>query len=528
MQGKEFVAIKLFDVVIVACYISPRYKIEVFEDVLDRMENELELLERENNNIIICGDFNLHAVLWGSRFNSIKERRLEGWMESKEMTLMNVGDTPTCVRPQGESIVDLTWTTSGMVNRIKEWKVEIEKISLSDHYYVTFIVDDNRGRKIGNIKRKGNKSLKWRIKEMDLDLFGEVLEWRCDAYQREKEIMEEDKGAEWLQRVMTEAADASTPRAKGKITSGRKQVHWWNEDIEQSRKQCINSRRKWLRAKRKEKKKKNGSSSTKDAEMEVNKMERDYRGKKKELVKKILEAKEESWKTLLQDINRDPWGIPYKLVMNKLRRSEIGMSESLEGKVLDQLIYKLFPRETEEEQKEGEIIVGEWKDEWDVNVAEVHKVIRKEMARKNTAPGPDGIARKMWRNVPECMLKIIAEILTVYMRKGEFLERWKRAGLVLIPKEAKKNQEQGLPKARSICLINDIGKSFERIIADRINKWKESKEGIISRNQFGFKKGRSTIDALFKVKDKIERATQEGKIVIAVSLDVENAFNSIS
>jgi len=58
--------------------------------------------------------------------------------------------------------------------------------------------------------------------------------------------------------------------------------------------------------------------------------------------------------------------------MNKLRSSAVGMSETLEENVLEQLIYKLFPKETEEGEREREIVIREWKDEWDVNVAEVH------------------------------------------------------------------------------------------------------------------------------------------------------------
>lgn len=178
MHGGEFVALKLYDMVIVACYISPKYKIEEFEDALERMENDIGMLETEN--VIICGDFNAHAILWGSKFASNKGRKLKEWMEGMEMVLMNEGNIPTCVRPQGESIVDLTWSTSLIANRIKVWRVEEEKVSLSNHYYITFSVDDNKGREIGK-ERERNKHPRWKIKEMDLDLFGEVLEWKSET-----------------------------------------------------------------------------------------------------------------------------------------------------------------------------------------------------------------------------------------------------------------------------------------------------------------------------------------------------------
>lgn len=59
-----------------------------------------------------------------------------------------------------------------------------------------------------------------------------------------------------------------------------------------------------------------------------------------------------------------------------------------------------------------------------------------------------------------------------------------------------------LPKVRPICLINEIAKAFERILAERIYSWQvEHPESDFSQNQFGFRKNRSTYDALLLLKD---------------------------
>lgn len=85
----------------------------------------------------------------------------------------------------------------------------------------------------------------------------------------------------------------------------------------------------------------------------------------------------------------------------------------------------------------------------------------------------------------------------------------------------------------SICLMDDIGKILERIIMNRINTWMDKRliDGfwIISGNQYGFKRNSSTIDALMKVKVRqyIETNLAQGNIVIAISLDIKNAINSI-
>lgn len=291
------------------------------------------------------------------------------------------------------------------MDRIVKWKVENRKVTLSDHNYITFGVTDKKG-KMTSKERRGNRYPRWKIKEMDQELFEETIEWKCETYKNMEEIVEEENGAIWLQKIVTEAADTSTPRSKE--APNERKVHWWSGELTQTRRECIRSRRNWTKAKKRSKK---GKAKVEIAELK--RLEEEYRKRKKELTKGILKAKEDSWKELLREIEKDPWGIPYRLVMDKLRQASIGMTEMLEEDIVEKLIYKLFPRETEEEKEESErerkIAIGEWKEEWDVDIAEVYRALKKKKV-SNTAPGPDGIVQKMWRRVPGKMLRIISEI----------------------------------------------------------------------------------------------------------------------
>lgn len=145
-----------------------------------------------------------------------------------------------------------------------------------------------------------------------------------------------------------------------------------------------------------------------------------------------------------------------------------------------------------------------------------------------TAPGPDGLTNKIWKKIPSEMIHLLAQVFTECLKRGEFPNAWKRAILVLIPKGIETTDG---PKARPICLIDEVGKSFERILVERINTWIETrqKDGFytLSNNQFGFRKNKSTVDALIKVRKYIESQTGKGNVVIAISLDIKNAFNSI-
>lgn len=68
-----------------------------------------------------------------------------------------------------------------------------------------------------------------------------------------------------------------------------------------------------------------------------------------------------------------------------------------------------------------------------------------------------------------------------------------------------------------------MGKVFESIINTRLKSEIED-AGDLSNNQFGFRSGRSTLDAIEKITEMVRRS--ERKIVAAVFVDVKNAFNT--
>ena len=66
---------------------------------------------------------------------------------------------------------------------------------------------------------------------------------------------------------------------------------------------------------------------------------------------------------------------------------------------------------------------------------------------------------------------------------------------------------------------------FERVVASRIIT--RMGKNDLSPNQYGFRAGRFTIDALVRVRDDIRETLRRGGVAIAISIDVKNAFNSI-
>jgi len=143
----------------------------------------------------------------------------------------------------------------------------------------------------------------------------------------------------------------------------------------------------------------------------------------------------------------------------------------------------------------------------------------------NTAPGDDKIKALYLKKSPDAMVTRITECLNVCLREGRFPKIWKRAVLVLIPKGTLDIRN---PKVRPICLLSEMGKLLERILVHRMEDWIwKNPEHDLTNMQYGFRKMRSTCDALHYVKEYVQNATRSGDVVIATSLDISNAFNSI-
>ncbi|EFN78493.1 hypothetical protein EAI_10743, partial [Harpegnathos saltator] len=90
--------------------------------------------------VVIAGDFNAHSEAWGCspRQRDPRGEALIDWAVGLDLSLINEESASTCVRPKGDSVIDLTWTTPSAARLIREWKVEVEGETLSDYRYIVW------------------------------------------------------------------------------------------------------------------------------------------------------------------------------------------------------------------------------------------------------------------------------------------------------------------------------------------------------------------------------------------------------
>lgn len=146
----EYVIIKADEITIISVYISPNIVMKQTEKILDSITNEIAYIENKKN-IIICGDFNAYSQNWGSKRETSRGTLINEWLTSLDLNIVNRGRTPTCIRKQGESIVDITIAAEEINKNIRKWRV-IDQETLSDHRYI--IIEINIGK--NNNKQKEN------------------------------------------------------------------------------------------------------------------------------------------------------------------------------------------------------------------------------------------------------------------------------------------------------------------------------------------------------------------------------------
>jgi len=107
------------------------------------------------------------------------------------------------------------------------------------------------------------------------------------------------------------------------------------------------------------------------------------------LVKAIKLAKEKSWKQLSDQVDSDPWGLPYKMVMGKLGRKPPEPNVVNSGVMLN-AINALFPVQPLRDVPKIH-----------VNPTDIEDITQEELKnaanslKLNKSPGPDGISNDL-------------------------------------------------------------------------------------------------------------------------------------
>ncbi|KAI5750180.1 hypothetical protein M8J76_013460 [Diaphorina citri] len=498
-------------IIVVSAYFPPSVDIS---DMLNRLERVLANFEGEN--VIIGMDANAKSFIWGDRACD-RGRKMEDFICQRGLMVVNDNrELPTFSSTNGESYIDLTITQGGINRYIEEWKVHEGEI-VSDHRLITFNVFVNKSeiennRKIDvigfNLKRANWVRFEEKLKE----LFRRYKEER-----RGEENADIEERILRLNKVIIEAAEHSIP--KKKIRNGKSR--WWNRDLEQHRRKVRRARKEFQRNRRNE-------------DLSIIYKQR-YDDRKKEYKKIIKEVKKKSFEDFVEkDLGKDPWGCVYKIAAEKIKLDSIMTTVRKEGDTctttMKETLEAIMEGIVEDDRIEGE-------NEWHTSVrSEISKRENMEVVRKftrdelmdavfeiksNKTPGIDGIHGELLKYSFRILKTEWLEIINYCLEKGYFPKIWKIGILKAILKTPDKDPKD-IGSRRPLTMLPEMGKVMERMMKKKIE---DSVDNIVSENQYGFVKGRGTVDCMMRLMKEIDAS--EEKYVGAIFLDIRGAFNNL-
>ena len=155
----------------------------------------------------------------------------------------------------------------------------------------------------------------------------------------------------------------------------------------------------------------------------------------------------------------------------------------------------------------------------EISIEEIRFAMKKMKSRKS--PGIDEITAEVLIAGGESMVRMLYLIFQKICADEQVPTDWKK--MLVIP-VYKKGDRLETENHRAIALLSIPGKVFSKILLD---KMKVKTESAMSDRQYGFREGRGTMDAIFIVRQIIEKAKEHNVKIHFNFIDFKAAFDTI-
>ncbi|XP_072931145.1 uncharacterized protein [Epargyreus clarus] len=142
----------------------------------------------------------------------------------------------------------------------------------------------------------------------------------------------------------------------------------------------------------------------------------------------------------------------------------------------------------------------------------------------DSAPGSDNIPNSFIKRASHILTPILCHIYNLCFEKGIFPSVFKKAIVTPIYKSGNK---EDVNNYRPISVLPALSKILEKLINYRLRKFFADND-LLSKNQFGFRNGISSEDAVLALTEEICYQLDSGNKCLGVFLDLSKAFDTVS
>ncbi|BES87382.1 Reverse transcriptase (RNA-dependent DNA polymerase) [Nesidiocoris tenuis] len=145
--------------------------------------------------------------------------------------------------------------------------------------------------------------------------------------------------------------------------------------------------------------------------------------------------------------------------------------------------------------------------------------------KDHKAPGSDGIPFEFFKYVDKAFLEHILDYFNGILETGVVPEAFKEAAI--FPLFKKKGDPGDAANYRGLSFVNCLSKLFTSLLANRLSLF-VNEGGLLSECQNGFRKGYSTVDAIFTLCGvvRLRLSRPRGKLY-AFFVDLRAAFDTV-
>ena len=467
-------------------------------------------------SLILGCDSNAHNTVWGSSDTNNRGISLCDFLLSNDLEFANTGSEPTFVSSRGQSLIDLTITTSNILHKVKNWEVSSVE-TLSDHKLIKFVLHTNYKFPLPQFQNP--KKLKTEKFLESITKANDKLDSLLSTPSSLSVITTKslDKTVDTLSEVITTAFNAACPITKPKRAHTNS---WWNRELEKLRSKTRQALQKAKRT----------PYPNDKIQWEA------YRSLRRDYKKAILDSKVKSW----QDFCSNTEGVSATAKLHKILcrdpsnaldwvRDSAGQPAVSPAQTIEILFNTNFPSNSVNQICEPpnqtkncpngpttyEHLFTAQKIQWAIESFEPYK-----------APGPDGI-------YPICLQLALPYITAILQHVYKFSvclsfvpTMWQNTKIIFIPKQGKNSYHEA-KSFRPISLTCFLLKALERLIEFEI-KTNVIPKSPLNCRQHAYTPDKSTDTALHQLCTKMSRALDKSNSSLCVFLDIQGAFDHTS